>query len=518
MQQVPPKSGVRHLTRRAALTFVSKILQHGARLATQFLVTPLLIQHLGMPLYGAWMIIQQTIGYLALGDIRPMSTLKFALSVRQHIDDDEEKRRLVGAALSLTLYTLPVLLLLGGVITWLAPHFIHLAPEHASALRITMAIAVASFILDRLLTLPSNVLIGMNLDYRSMGMSAASVVVSGALMIGAVQAGYGLPGVAIAVALGTILYSVGRYFVARRAVPWFGASRPTRSEVKEFAKMSGGISLIGFGHLVMSATDVLLIGMVLGPAVAGMYAVTGAVLRFGAVPFTEALGSGGVGIADLCGRKEWARVTRIRAEMHLVAIAAMSIVGFVILVLNRHFLLIWTKRDVYAGSDVNLMLVLLTLCGLLYKTDRAIATALFELRIQTIALVAGGTVALGLGAVGTMWFGPAALPAALTCAYAFELIVVGRVIRRWTGARAAEQRRLLARPLLVALLLFGAGLLLERRVAPDGWLELIGYGVLLTVAASPVVLWLGLGARARAMLGGRLRSTVAALRQRTAKA
>ncbi len=191
---------------------------------TQFLVTPLLIRSLGMPLYGAWMMIQQTIGYLALGDIRPMSTLKTALAVRQHVDDHEEKRRLVGAALRITLYTLPFLLLVGAVITWFAPHFIRLEPEHTWALRVTMAIAIATFTFDRLLTLPSNVLIGTNRDYMSMGLSAASVVLSGVLMVVAVRAGFGLPGVAAAVTLGALIYNAGRYVVARRVVPWFGSS------------------------------------------------------------------------------------------------------------------------------------------------------------------------------------------------------------------------------------------------------------------------------------------------------
>ncbi len=280
--------------------------------------------------------------------------------------------------------------------------------------------------------------------------------------------------------------------------------------------MSGGISLIGLGHLVISATDVLLIGIVLGPAIAGMYSATGAVLRFGAVPFTDALGAGVAGVSDLCGRREWARVTRARAEMHLVAIAAMSVVGFVIMALNRHFLLIWTHRDVYAGSTVNFMLVLLTLCGLLYKTDRAIATSLYEIRVQTLALLAGGTVALVVGTFGMRAYGPAALPAALTCAYVFELLVVGRVIRRHTGAPAAEQRRLLARPLIVALLLLALGFWIEPRVTPAGWLGLIGYGIALTAVALPIVVWGGLDARARGMLAARIRGATAALRNRTA--
>lgn len=64
------------LTRRAGLTFVSSMLQQGARFLVGFVVTPIVIRGLGAELYGAWMMLQQTAGYLALSDLRPMGTLK----------------------------------------------------------------------------------------------------------------------------------------------------------------------------------------------------------------------------------------------------------------------------------------------------------------------------------------------------------------------------------------------------------------------------------------------------------
>jgi hypothetical protein len=62
-------------TQRATLTFVSRLLQYGARIAVQVGVTPIVIHGLGVTLYGAWLMIQQTIGYLAMTDMRPASTL-----------------------------------------------------------------------------------------------------------------------------------------------------------------------------------------------------------------------------------------------------------------------------------------------------------------------------------------------------------------------------------------------------------------------------------------------------------
>src|SRR5665811_258911 len=87
------------LTRRATLTFVGSLLEQAARFIVGFGVIPIVIRGLGADLYGAWMMLQQTAGYLSLSDLRPMGTLKFTLAVRQHIDDIEEKRRQIVSAL-----------------------------------------------------------------------------------------------------------------------------------------------------------------------------------------------------------------------------------------------------------------------------------------------------------------------------------------------------------------------------------------------------------------------------------
>jgi hypothetical protein len=95
--------------------------------------------------------IVQTIGYLSVGDMRPMATLKFSISVRQHVEDASEKRRLVGAALRLWAYTFPVILVIGSVLVWQAPSFIRVPHDAVWALRVAMAVSVVNLAFDRLL-------------------------------------------------------------------------------------------------------------------------------------------------------------------------------------------------------------------------------------------------------------------------------------------------------------------------------------------------------------------------------
>jgi hypothetical protein len=63
------QSSNKNLTRRAGLTLLSNLLEQGSNLVIGFVATPIIISGLGTELYGAWMMLQRTIGYLELSDL-----------------------------------------------------------------------------------------------------------------------------------------------------------------------------------------------------------------------------------------------------------------------------------------------------------------------------------------------------------------------------------------------------------------------------------------------------------------
>src|SRR5688572_26353175 len=75
------------LTRRAALTNISGLLEQFCRTIVGFLISPVIIRNLGAELYGAWSMIGQIQGYFGLTDFRSAGTLKALLVVQQHKDD-----------------------------------------------------------------------------------------------------------------------------------------------------------------------------------------------------------------------------------------------------------------------------------------------------------------------------------------------------------------------------------------------------------------------------------------------
>lgn len=485
---------------------MSNLLQQGARIATQFIVTPIIIRGLGLPLYGAWMMIQQTVGYLAVGDMRPAATLKFSLAVRQHSIDEDEKRRLVGAAVRIWLYMFPVILTAGAVIVWLTPRFIRVSPEYVFAVRVAMSIVIVHVALDRILSLPSNVLIGSNLEYRSMGLNAASLLLTGLMLAMAVQLGLGLIGVACASVIGALIYGFGRFLVARRAISWFGIARASRAETLSFLKLSGWISVASLSHLFLSSADLMVVGVLFGPATAAVYGTTAAVLRIAVSPLSELLASGGVGLTGLCGEQQWERVSRLRLEMQLLSIILTSVIGAGVIALNRDFLQLWTRREIYAGTLVNVLLVVLMLVTLVYRADRVVATALMEFRILSTVVSGIAVLALGAGAVvAYVYEAPAAIPFGLGAAHVLAQIVLEVRMKNRTGGRLRPDVLPLIRPLFVTALLYGGAIVFERRVHIESWPMLVVAGLTVSVVAVSIMLALGVRPQERALLVGRLR-------------
>jgi O-antigen/teichoic acid export membrane protein len=492
------------LTRRAGLTFVSNFLQQAARFLVGFAVTPIVIRGLGVQLYGAWMMMQQTMGYLALSDLRPMGTLKFTLAVRQHIDDAAEKRRQIGAALLIWAVTFPLLLALGAGAVWGAPLFIRTAPEHIWAVRVAMAVLVLTVGLERLFSLPGNVLRGMNLDYKAMGLNAATILLGGILVALAIWGGWGLPGVAAASLAGIVLSSAVRFLIARRVFPWFGVARPTRNEFLYFLKLSGWLFISALSSLLLVGSDLLIIGLILGPSAVAIYATTGAVLRLTMGPVAQLLGSGSSGIAGLCGQGDWTRVAKVRTEMHVVGIGVMSIIGAGVLALNEPFLQLWVGEGFYAGNITNFLLVMISLVMILFRIDGVIIDSLLQFRPKAIAMVLSGSLLVLSGGSLTYIWGLAGMALSVFLAYIILLVYFHWLINSRVQISPKEYFYSIMRPITLACFFFLIAITLSPFLRMQSWISFLSTAGLFTCIGCMLIWFLGFNPDKRKSLSRRV--------------
>ena len=496
------------LTGRASLNAVQSLLDYAARLGVGLVVTPLLVSRLGRDLFGVWEMLNRLIGYMSAADGRPTEALRLVIATKQGAADPLEHRRAVGSALVVWLLFSPLLAGLGSVLVWLSPIVTKVPPALHTTARLASAALLLSLLLGGLASVPESVLRGMNLGYKRMGFQAGLNVIGGVLTAGAIYAGLGLVGVAGAQVALIAVTGVCFWILVKHYVTSFGVARPSAHDVRSLLGMSAWIAIGEVVAKVALASDVIILGMVVSPALVTTYVLTGYAGRIALGLHVFTTGAAMPGLGGVIGRGEYERAARLRHEIMNLTWLFVTAVGATILLWNRSFLALWVGPEHYAGLWTNLLIVIATAQTALVRTDAYVLDATLQPRLRVwVAAVAGvaivgASVALtpSLGIIGVC-LGVLAGRLVQTIAYP---LLVDRCLRR----PAHLPVRSIIRPLTVMLVMFGATAALGDRVLAYHWLGW-AVGVALSLAFMMVVAFAaGLPAEARGTLLDRLRTMV----------
>jgi O-antigen/teichoic acid export membrane protein len=502
------------LTRRASLTAVAALLDYSAKLAVGLLVTPVLVHGLGRAVYGMWEMLQQLIGYMTAADGRPTDALRLVIANRQGSDDAAARRRQVGAALAVWVVFLPLIVAAGSVVVWLAPAITHAAPDQHGAVRLAAALLVLSFVAATLAAVPEAVLRGMNLGYKRMGWQAALSVTGGLMLAAAVTAGFGLPGLGAAQVFLFILTGACFWVLARHYVPAFGAARPTRAEVKSLVGMSAWLAAGDLISKLLLASDVIILGMVVSPAVVTTYVLTGYAARTALGIFGFTIGSAMPGIGGLVGQAQYDRAATLRGELLALTWLFAIGVGTAVLAWNPSFLGLWVGGggENYAGPWVNVLVVCVMTQTMFIRSDSYLIDVALQPRLRVVVGAVAAALTIGAAVPLTRSFGMLGLCAGMLIGRATQSIAYPLIAAHCLRRPARLPWRALVRPLAATVALFAAAAALGGRIAAPGW-AVWGAGVAATAAAAPfLALGLGLPAPARQAVLGRIRDIARAVR------
>lgn len=477
------------LTRRAALANLNGLIEQATRIITGLIVTPIVIRALGVELYGAWSMIGQIQSNLATSDFRASGTLKVLLMLDQHVDDNPRKRRLVGAALIVWMISLALLLAVGLVVVPLAPQIIKTSPAHSGAVRVALALTLVALGISQLGSIPSNMLRGSNLDYKSMGLrSVVNLVVAFAGMF-AVLVGFGLPGLASANVASTLLIGLLWFHLSCRHIIWFGATKPLPGEMSAFFKNSLWFVLVNQGQALLLVSDIIIVGYLFGPAAAGAYSATGMLIRFGLIPVTNLIASTAPGLVGLCGKGDWDRVGGVLRQITVLFLVGGCSVGAVALALNEAVLGRLLGIGFLTDQPLGLLLVLLQLMQCLYRIEATVIDGARAFKQRAlITLVCGVTgLALTWGLAGS--FGAHGVALGMIVACLLATLGLARVIEQRTGLSLYHRYGGTGRTFLMGGLLLGACYLIRPPVG--GWPVLIASAVILGAAALTLMVFVG---------------------------
>src|SRR3989442_839848 len=335
-------------------------------------------------------------------------------------------------------------------------HAVQSLLDYAARLAVGLASAalLLSLLLGGLASVPESVLRGMNLGYKRMGFQAGLNLVGGVLTAGAVYAGLGLVGVAGAQVALIAITGVCFWILVKHYVAWFGLARPAAHEVRSLLGMSAWIAIGEVVAKVALASDVIILGMVVSPALVTTYVLTGYAGRIAVGLLVFTTGAAMPGLGGVIGRGEYEWAARLRREIMTLTWVFVTAVGGAILLWNRSFLALWVGPENYAGFWTNLLIVVATVQTALVRTDAYVLDATLQPRLRVWVAAVGGAGLVGASLALTPSLGIVGVCLGVLAGRLVQTIAYPLLVDRGLHRPASVPVPSSARPLAVMLLIF----------------------------------------------------------------
>lgn len=482
---------------------------YAASIVGGLLVTPILLDAIGKESFGIWAFIGAVTIYLSVLDLGVgPSVVRFAAAARgRQAPEDTNTIASLGLALygAIGLVTLPV----GLALAWIVPALVAAPPDSIWPARISTFLVVLSIAARFPLGLFNNLLIGrQRFDLQNLA-NFVSTVLYTALVAILVPNGGGLILLG-ALTLGTTLLRLALPLAwLRRELPELRLSRSylSRTRLRELIVFSWSNFLVHVANKVVFATDVVVVGIVLGAGAAALYAVP-------AKLFTLAFGLGSVGtsllypaLAQHEGAREEERQRRLLLAGLRGGMAAAAFLALPLLLIPDQLIEGWVGGGYGASSPVLAILavVLLVHQPLFLVTQFLIARARQRQIARALVLAGLANVVLSVTLATTVGLWGVALGTLLTDV-AVLLYAVPALVAPAAGLPVAAFVRSALRPVVPAV---AAGLLLlvgvARTADPRTLVELLPLGVAWLLVCGFVLWRFGFDERERATIGRQLR-------------
>jgi O-antigen/teichoic acid export membrane protein len=377
------------------------------------------------------------------------------------------------------------------MIAWYAPYITHAEKTHYTIIRIACSLLVFSILVYKIFELFEAVLRGMNLTFKRMGLRAGIVIIGGGLKILSIKLGYGLTGLAVVQLFDTLLIGISFYIVVKRNVEWFAFSKPDRSNVFRFGKLSAWYLADAGASMINNNSDKLLLGIITGPVTVAYYTLTkfipsalqGAINRLilGIMP----------GVGKLLGLKEYNKVNDVRKNINNISWLLTTAFGVTIIIFNQSFLNSWIGNHHFAGHTANMLIMIMTIQDTFVKNDACIISATLDIRKKVFLTLISAVLFASLGVFLVSKMGIAGLCLSLMISRLFLFIGQRKILAATmkTGTQVAVGFNF--RPFITSLLMLGMAGWLATKTGTVGIYQLIVYAPATFALSLPVFYFSG---------------------------
>lgn len=451
------------LTKKAYLNALTVVLDYGASLIVGFLITPLMVSGLGNYSFGLWQFLNRLIGYFTPVSGRPGFALKATLANQQASTDYDQKRRYVGSTLLIWLLFLPLLIGIGGTVSWFAPYWVHAPVDYVWIVRMVAGLLVLNIIVGTLSSVPQVTLQGENLGYKQMGMSVVLVFLGGGFTWLALYFKSGIVGVAAAVVTSTITTGLFYLWIVKSYTPWFGVTKPRFADARQMLGLSWWFMLWNLVTSLLLSSDVVVLGLLNSVESVTNYSLTKylpetligviVIIIFGIMP----------GLGSIIGTGDFEKAVRLRDEINSFIWLVATVLGASILIWNRIFLGLWVGVDHYIGALPNLLIVVAAMQLALIRSDGNIIDLTLRLSQKVLLGLLSVTVSIVCASILVGYFKWGIVGLCLGIMGGRLIISMGYpvLISRFLKTSLSSRFPRMFRPTLVTILLFSLAIGLD---------------------------------------------------------
>ena len=504
------------LTRKAYLNALTVILDYGASLIVGFLIMPIMVAGLGNYSFGMWQVLNRLIGYVSPASGRPGFALKATLANQQASTDYDQKRRYVGSTLVIWLLFLPILIGIGGTVSWFVPYWVHVPTAYIWTARAVAGVLVFATIVDTLSSIPQVTLQSENLGYKRMGMSVVLVFAGGGFTWLALYLKTGIVGVATAVLASTITTGLFYLWVVHTYTPWFGVARPKPADTRQMLGLSWWFMCWNLVTTLLLASDVVVLGLLNSVESVTNYSLTKYVpetligviiiIIFGIMP----------GLGGIVGTGDYQKAIRLRDEINSFIWLVATTFGASILIWNKVFIGLWVGTEHYSGPIPNLLIVVAAMQLAFIRSDGNIIDLTLRLSQKVLLGLLSVTVSIVTASIMVGYFRLGVVGLCLGIMAGRLIISIGypMLISRFLGVSLSSQLSRMLRPVFVTILLFSAAVGLDRFVSVvvgagfRGWLVFILSAGVTGILMLLISFYTGLSRDQRRSLIGRVQAVI----------
>ncbi len=367
-------------------------------------LTPFFLRHLGQRDFGLWLVGTQLILYLTLTDFGVVALLPVhAAESTGRGEGAEDLSRVVGEALRLVLYQLPIVILIA-LGLWLS------LPRDWRDLRGPLAVMLIGFVISFPLRLLPALLYGL----QDLAFSSTMQIVGWSLTTGAtvmlVLVRWNLYALATGWVMGQVALSpVFAYRLWKHFPQAIPHGLPSMAWERLKVQLGEGfwVSIAQVATILVASTDVLIIAKVLGPAAVVPYSCTGKLCSVLANQVNLLMHTAGPGLCELKAGESRRKIYEAISALTQGVLLFSGLVFCVVVLVNHWFVDWWVTAHQYGG--LNLTILFLSMLVIRHWTAVTANSVFFFGHQRRISLtnLADGVVTVVTILAGVKLWGPA---------------------------------------------------------------------------------------------------------------